>query len=227
MFSKYLIIFFVGLNGNRLANASLAATTASSVSTEKLDVAHLFHKWIQEHNKEYKTQQEYTKSFQVWAKNHEHIERHNNQNPPPSYTLGHNQFSDLTVEEYHQRNFLHKYNPGIVSLSKTKEISPSLLRGTTSSVSMTERRRLTVTMEEDDGDNLPESVDWVKAGAVTDVKNQGLCGACWAFSAVAAVEGARIVESKKLGIANVTLVSLSEQQLLDCDHTDHSCFGGL
>ena len=81
--------------------------------------------------------------------------------------------------------------------------------------------------ENDDDGSLPKSVDWVKDGAVTDVKNQGFCGACWAFSAVAAVEGARVVQAKKQGIQDVTLVSISEQQLLDCDFSDHSCLGGL
>ncbi|KAG0525079.1 hypothetical protein BDA96_06G024600 [Sorghum bicolor] len=108
-----------------------------------------------------------------------------NANKNNKFWLGVNQFADLTTEEF-------KANKGFKPTSAEKVPTTGF-----------KYENLSVSA-------LPTAVDWRTKGAVTPIKNQGQCGCCWAFSAVAAMEG--IV---KLSTGN--LISLSKQELVDCD----------
>ncbi|XP_040495398.1 cathepsin F isoform X2 [Ursus maritimus] len=102
-------------------------------------------------------------------------------------------FSDLTEEEF-----------------RTIYLNP-LLR---------ENRGKKMRLAKSIGDSAPPEWDWRNKGAVTQVKDQGMCGSCWAFSVTGNVEGQWFL---KRG----SLLSLSEQELLDCDKVDKACLGGL
>jgi len=70
------------------------------------------------------------------------------------------------------------------------------------------------------GEELADSLDWTTQGAVTPVKDQGQCGSCWAFSTTGALESGYQISSGQL-------VSLSEQQYVDCDGFPNlGCSGG-
>lgn len=161
-----------------------------------------FDSWVEEHGKEYTKVEEKERRFSIWRHNHEFIENHNSQVPSPSYTLGHNAYSDMTHEEF-KEYFNLKYRDDIE----------------TGFVHNMDEESVEVARSLQDLE-LPDYVNWVSAGAVTPVKNQGQCGSCWAFSTTGSLEGAKFIKTGEL-------VPLSEQNLLDCDHTDMGCGGGL
>lgn len=107
-----------------------------------------------------------------------------------TYKMGINQFTDLTQAEFTTKYLTLKINKNFERV-----------------VSMKSSGRV--------GDT-----DWVADGKVSLVKNQGSCGSCWAFSAVAAIESAYLISG--------TRVLLSEQQLVDCSgsYGNYGCNGG-
>jgi len=111
--------------------------------------------------------------LQNFANNHDMIEAHNAQENV-SYTLGHNEFSHMSFEEFRQYMRLGLGKPSSEAVAANIHEAP------------------------EDVSSLPTSVDWTTKGAVTGVKNQGNCGSCWSFSATGALEGAYEIKYKDL-----------------------------
>lgn len=132
----------------------------------------------------------------IFRKNAE-IVRNHMANPNRTYDLALNRFADLSSAEFAEQ-FL-SYVPRQMSFRRAINTD-----------------RLPTT-------DLPASVDWVSAGKVTGVKDQGQCGSCWSFSATGSIEAAYAIEN------NASPISLSEQELVDCSgsYGNQGCNGGL
>jgi C1A family cysteine protease len=140
-----------------------------------------FTAWKITHGKNYATEEEHSHRFSVFQSNAEFVDAHNQKGM--SYTVGLNEFADMTNEEF-----------------RSQRLGTRPLSFGTSGSSVHKRVLETA----------PDSVDWRdNAAAVGPVKNQGSCGSCWTFSAIASIEGA-------VGIKAGEYSSLSEQNLLDC-----------
>ena len=111
-----------------------------------------------------------------------------------SYQTGITKFSDLTFQEFAKTYLTLNYDAMAVA-----NFHPTFVKKTNAA---------------------PDAWDWREKGYVSDVKDQGSCGSCWAFSTVGNLEGLYYKEKKKM-------VTFSEQMIVDCDTYDSGCNGGL
>ncbi len=199
---------------NSLLLAALFAWTASVVTAGFVDpnLELKFGEWVRQYGMKFQNDMHREDVLGKWISNHKFIETVN-ADTNRTYRLAHNQFSGMDVDEFGR--FVRR---GMPAASLWSAITQELRRlgfGTDNEDRKMRRKSL----------DLPASVDWVAKGAVTPVKDQGQCGSCWSFATTGALEGAYF---NKYG----TLVSFSEQQLVDCDNfknggKDHGCNGGL
>ncbi|CAG9322043.1 unnamed protein product [Blepharisma stoltei] len=152
-----------------------------------------FQKYMEDYGKSYSSHNEYLIRFKNFRENTAFIRVHNMLGR--DWTLGVNQFADMSFEEFGQVYLSNSYE---VPTLKPEEIEPfdPLLE-------------------------IPSSVDWRAKGAVTPIKNQGSCGSCWAFSTASGVESIWFISGHPL-------ISLSEQQMVDCAGPwgNYGCYGG-
>jgi cathepsin L len=179
------------------ATGSIAALAYFRLNAEQFsapsDVELAFSEYCAQWGKSYITRSEYEYRLSVFTENMDKIVDNNSQNGV-DFMMGLNEFTDMTHDEFKKRL---GYKPSVLKANKSE---PVYL----------------------DVSDLPAEINWVTAGAVTPVKNQGSCGSCWAFSTTGSVEGAHFISTGEL-------VSLSEQQLVDCSGSfgNQGCQGGL
>ncbi|KAJ6832038.1 senescence-specific cysteine protease SAG39-like [Iris pallida] len=150
--------------------------------------------WMARHGQVYKDEAEKDRRFEIFKTNVELIESFNAGNQ--KFKLGANQFADLLNEEFNE--VCSGYRPPLMT---TVTAAKGFMYANVT--------------------DTPSSMDWRANGAVTPVKHQGHCGSCWAFSAVASIEGLTQVRTGKL-------ISLSDQELIDRDTSsdNQGCDGG-
>ena len=151
-----------------------------------------FQSYVTNYQKIYSSEHEYDMRYQIFSQNMKYIREHNLQNK--SWTLDMNEWTDLTWNEFKD---IHK--KGYV-----------------------QKPRVIFSYDTNSVYNSNETLDWREKGVVNPIKDQGQCGSCWAFSAIASIESA-------YAITHQSLYDLSEQQLVDCSSSfgNYGCNGGL
>jgi len=148
----------------------LLGLVASAVAISDLQAQHAFVEFTQVFSKKYDGVSEMFKRFAIFRDNLDFVEGENAKNL--TYTLGVNEFSDLSHEE-----FVATYVGKLTGMPKPGELP--LATEVPLPAGLTD-------------------IDWRSRGAVTPVKQQGQCGSCWAFSATGAVEGATVAAGRPL-----------------------------
>ncbi|XP_028827474.1 cathepsin L1-like isoform X2 [Denticeps clupeoides] len=181
----------------------IAVACLAAVSCASISLEDLeFHAWKLKFGKSYGSAEEEGHRKANWIANRRLVLVHNMlaDQGIKSYRLGMTYFADMHNQEYRQAVF----------------------HGCLRTVNLTEARRGSTYLRQVQHAVLPSTVDWRDKGYVTEVKDQKDCGSCWAFSTTGSLEGQHFRKTGKL-------VSLSEQQLVDCsgDYGNMGCGGGL
>jgi len=174
---------------------------------DEVDHAAAFASWKSAFGKKYASLEEEASAFLVWLDNWRMINDFNIADAEP-FKLRLNQFGDLTGDAF--KLYVHGHAG---SCMKHRSVAQRVAM-----------RKVTPIWDLE----VPSSVDWTDVDGksyVTPVKNQRQCGSCWAFSTTGSIESRTAIKN---GQTDGDIVSLSEQQLVDCSgsYGNMGCNGG-
>ncbi|EAR95841.1 papain family cysteine protease (macronuclear) [Tetrahymena thermophila SB210] len=194
---------------------------AQNVSVEKLLA---YNKWSSEHQRVYLNEHEKLFRQMVFFENLQKIQDHNS-NPNNTYSIHLNQFSDMTKQEFAEKilmkqSFVENFMKGASQQDNNTNANHNEANHNDANHNDANHEM----QLNSKNFTIATSIDWRSRGAVTQVKWQGNCGACWAFSATGVMESFNFIQNK-------ALVEFSEQQLLDCvipanGYPSSGCHGG-
>jgi cathepsin L len=169
--NKSLIAALIVLGVASVYLYSLENTTSEVYSFEQYK-----HDFGKRYTKE--GEEQYRKN--IFLRNLIAIQEHN-ANPKNTYTMGVNQFTDLSQAEFE-------------AIYLTLQVPKRSIN------------TVELTSNTPNGD-----IDWQASGKVSAVKNQGSCGSCWAFSATASIESANLLAGKNVDLSEQQLVDCSRE----------------
>ena len=176
-----------------------------------------FQSWTIKHSKSYNSQEDRKAHFSTWLNNLNLVNVHNSRTDS-TYRMGMNMHADLTNDEYQTFRLRPRHSFQRPAAIETIQVNNTF--------------------------TPPTSKNWISEGVIVGVKDQGQCGSCWSFSAVATMEGAYNLKQQQqqqqqqnkvvsnscnstCGPKKVPCCSFSEQEVVDCTRNgQNSCTTG-
>lgn len=193
----------------------------SSSPSQMAYISEQYNQWKRQYGRLYGSPAEDTYRKEVFAKNFLNIMEVNRKKR--SYTLGLNQFADMTIEEIKSKyTGLGVLHPEKVRPAKQTSRLLSWWDDIFGDPEKDEKKDDPKKEDEpENNEDLAESVDWSKEGTINPVIHQGGCGACYAFATASSLEHNYFQKTKQL-------IQLSPQELVDCSkgQGNGGCRGG-
>jgi len=197
----------MGIDNLQVTMVRLLALLVATAAANKID----WFKYKAKFNKSYSPVED-VKRYEIYRSTMEAANAHNElfKRGKTSFRMGETQYTDYSVEEMKARNG-HGDQRAFHMNSVGEKEQTTLIQ------------YMCPNTYETPNTPLATEYNWVEKGYVTTIKNQMMCGGCWAFAAMGTIEG-------QWKAAGNPIVSMSPQQFIDCASNNvtmdnYSCYG--